>query len=224
MSELPRPKGEITRRHILDTALKLFRRRGFDKTTMRDIAQESELSLGAAYHYFPSKEALVQAYYEWMQGEHERLCEQATAPGADLATKIRTLLETKLELLRKDRKVLAALFAGLGDPSHPLSMFGKETAAVRERSVAQFTAIVDDAGFSEEMRALLGRSLWLAHLGIFLFFIHDKSQNQARTQALVDKLVDLVALGVPLLGHPLAEPIRCQLLDLSDVLGLGRQP
>jgi AcrR family transcriptional regulator len=95
-----RTKGEITRQTILDTALRAFRRRGFERTTMRDIAEAAGLSLGAAYHYFASKEALVGAYYEWMQSEHERLAAAAVEPGADLETRLRSLFLTKIELLR----------------------------------------------------------------------------------------------------------------------------
>src|SRR5687768_5234113 len=118
-------KGEATRRHVLETALKLFRRRGFERTTMRDIAEAAWLSLGAAYHYFPSKDSLVVAYYEWMQAEHERLAQAACPPDADLRTRLSTLLCTKLDLLGGDRKLLAALFGNLGDASHPLSVFSK---------------------------------------------------------------------------------------------------
>lgn len=209
-----RTKAEGTREHILETALRLFRRRGFERTTMRDIAQGAGLSLGAAYHYFASKEALIEAYYEWTQAEHERLFQASAAPTADLRTRISVLLETKLDLLRGDRKLLAALFSNLGDPTHPLSLFGKKTEALRSRSVAQFVAVFDDEGIPEQLRALLGRALWLAHLGIFLFFIHDSSPNQARTQSLVEAVVDLLANAAPLLLHPLAAPLRGRLLDL----------
>src|SRR5262245_21187742 len=147
-------KGDLTRQRVLHTALKLFRRRGFSRTTMRDIAREAGLSLGAAYHYFPSKEALVRAYYEWIQGEHERLVREAGAPGDDLRTRIAKLFRTKLDLLRRDRKVLAALFGNLGDPSDPLSLFARKTAAIRERSIAQFVAAFDRSETSEERRPL----------------------------------------------------------------------
>ena len=181
---------------------------------MRDIAEAAGLALGASYHYFPSKDALVQAYYEWMQGEHERLVHAASAPEADLRAVISTLLFTKLDLLRRDRRLLGALFGDLGDASHPLSLFGRKTAAVRERSIRQFVAAFEDPLVPEEIRGLLGRTLWLAHLGVLLFFIHDSSPNQTRTRKLVDRLVDLVASGVSLFAHPLAAPIRTQLLDL----------
>src|SRR5438045_3562156 len=66
-----RSTSEETRRQILDTALTLFRKDGFEETTIRDIADAAGLSLGAAYYYFKSKEALVGAYYEFVQQEHQ---------------------------------------------------------------------------------------------------------------------------------------------------------
>jgi len=209
-------KGEATRAHILDAALKLFRKRGFEATTMRDVAQASGLSLGAAYHYFRSKEALVGDYYEWMQAEHERLFDASATPNADLRARITALLHTKLDLLRRDRKLLSAMFGNLGDASHPLSLFGKQTAPLRNRSLAQFAAVFDRESMPEELRALLGRGLWLAHLGVFLFFIHDSSPQQLKTQKLVETVAELVASGAPLLGHPLAAPLRTRLLDLIE--------
>lgn len=207
-------KGEATRQHVFETALKLFRRRGFERTTMRDIAEGAGLSLGAAYHYFRSKDELVVAYYEWMQAEHERLAPAGCPSDADLRTKLSTLFHTKLDLLGGDRKLLAALFGNLGDVSHPLSVFSRKTAALRERSISQFVAVLDERLLPVDLRGLVGRALWLAHLGVLLFFVHDGSPKQTRTHQLVDTLVDLVASGIPLLTHPLAAPIRGRLLAL----------
>jgi hypothetical protein len=49
-------KSEQTRSLILETALRLFQERGYDKTTMRAIATEAGVSVGNAYYYFESKE------------------------------------------------------------------------------------------------------------------------------------------------------------------------
>jgi len=215
-------KGEATQQHVFESALKLFRRRGFERTTMRDIAQAAGLSLGAAYHHFRSKDELVLAYYEWIQAEHESLVQAACPPAADLRTKLSTLLCTKLQLLGRDRKLLAALFGNLGDVSHPLSVFSKRTTGIRERSVAQFVAVLGEPSVPEELRGALGRGLWLAHLGVFLFFIHDGSPKQLRTHKLVDTLVDLVASGIPLLVHPLAAPVRNRLLELVAELDTSK--
>ena len=214
-------KGEATRQHVLDIALDLFRRRGFERTTMRDIAGAAELSLGAAYHYFPSKEALVMAYYEWMQAEHERRATAACSDLTDLKVKLLAVFHTKLELLRRDRKVLAALFRNLGDPSHSLSVFGRQTAAVRGRSIAQFEAVFDDPDMPQDLQKLLGRAVWLAHLGVFLFFIHDRSEGEFRTTKLIAALVDFVGWAAPLLRYRIAAPVRRRLMALVADLGFA---
>src|SRR3977135_1254380 len=56
-------KAEETRSRILDAALTLFRRHGFEKATMRDIATEAGVATGAAYYYYRTKEDLVMAFY-----------------------------------------------------------------------------------------------------------------------------------------------------------------
>ncbi|MCZ9338186.1 TetR/AcrR family transcriptional regulator, partial [Streptomyces sp. TRM76130] len=45
-------KSEQTRALILETAMRLFQERGYDRTTMRAIAQEAGVSVGNAYYYF----------------------------------------------------------------------------------------------------------------------------------------------------------------------------
>ena len=48
-------KAASTKERIEREALKLFRKRGFDRTTLRDIAKAAGTSLGSTYYYFPSK-------------------------------------------------------------------------------------------------------------------------------------------------------------------------
>jgi len=51
----------VRRQAILDSAATLFARRGFAETTVRHIADEAEIQSGSLYHYFPSKDALLEA-------------------------------------------------------------------------------------------------------------------------------------------------------------------
>ena len=56
-------KAEETGLRILEAALELFRNDGFDSATMRSIAQKAGVATGAAYYYYPSKEAIVMDFY-----------------------------------------------------------------------------------------------------------------------------------------------------------------
>jgi AcrR family transcriptional regulator len=49
------------RQQIVEAALRCFAKDGFHATSMRDVVRESELSAGAVYSYFPSKESLIAA-------------------------------------------------------------------------------------------------------------------------------------------------------------------
>src|ERR1700728_326563 len=70
-------KAEATCAHILDVALDLFRHKGFEQTTMREIAAEAGVSLGSAYYYYESKDDLVMAFYEWAMEAMEPRMEAA---------------------------------------------------------------------------------------------------------------------------------------------------
>lgn len=68
--DLATARGEQTRQRIRDTAMRLFRERGYAQTTMRAIAQEAGVAVGNAYYYFASKDHLIQEFYAQSQVEH----------------------------------------------------------------------------------------------------------------------------------------------------------
>lgn len=56
-----REDPEVRKRRILDASAHLFATRGFADTTVRDIADAVEVLSGSLYHYFSSKEAILEA-------------------------------------------------------------------------------------------------------------------------------------------------------------------
>lgn len=70
--------AEERRKDILDAALRLFAQRGFNETSVSDIAAEAGMATGTVYLYFPSKEDVL-------QGLHERFREQNIARIAEVA-------------------------------------------------------------------------------------------------------------------------------------------
>jgi AcrR family transcriptional regulator len=62
----PRPDvSEERRNQILEAAMTVFARQGFDQARMDDIAQEVGLSKGALYLYFKSKDAIISAILQF---------------------------------------------------------------------------------------------------------------------------------------------------------------
>src|SRR5262247_772925 len=133
-----RAGAEETRTQILETALALFRERGFEDTTIRDIASRAGLSLGAAYYYFKSKEAIVAAYYDYVQQEHLHRAREAFARSKTLRERLGAAIHTKIDIFKDDRRLLRALFRYGGEPDHPLSWFGPHTRDQRLCSIDVF--------------------------------------------------------------------------------------
>ena len=215
---MKKARSEQTRAHILSTALELFRQRGFEPTTMRQIAEASGMALGAAYYYFPSKEALVMAFYERGQEELRPLLARALG-SKNLEHRLRTLLEVKLDYFKPDRSLLAALSRHI-DPRHSLSPFGAATRSVRERDMESFVQVLDGSSerISPDLRPHLPRLLWLYQMGLILFWVYDSSPQQAKTKLLIEKSLSIVALLIKFASFPLLRPLRKRAVDLLAAL------
>ena len=226
-------KGKLSRSTILETALQIFRTRGFDQTKMRDIAQSAGLALGAAYYYFPSKEAIVQAYYDSVHDQHvERVRAALADPKLSLRERLGVAFHAKLDILTNDRKLLGAIFRYTGEPEHPLSCFGPATRATRQNSVALFADVLASESLPDDLREFLPVAFWGLHMAMLLFFIYDTSPEQQRTRKFVDGVLDLAVSLLGITKSPLLKPFRGKLFSLLrdvDLLplanaALGPQP
>jgi AcrR family transcriptional regulator len=216
-------KRDETRDHLLETALRLFRRKGFDRTTMRDVAQAASMSVGAAYYHFRAKEDLFLAFYRWTQDEHERLLRERLAGVTEPVERVRIALHTKLELIEKDRAFLGALFRFTGDPKHPLSVFGPKTREIRQRAIATFAQALEGAGLRGDAIPLANTGLWAVHLALILHAVHDVSPGMKKTYALADAAATIVGRLALLAGSPAAEPTVTWLVQALAAIGEPRE-
>jgi AcrR family transcriptional regulator len=215
-----RADGETTRARILTTALDLFRRRGFDETTMRDIATGAGVSLGAAYHYFRSKEEIAIAFYRELQQHHAEDARRALVGARSLRERLDAVFSSALDVRGGDRPVFAALTRTVIDATSPASLFAGATADVRDNNVALMREVATCDEVSEELREPLAYALWALELGLLLRFVHDDSPGQSVTRKLMAGALDLVPSIVMLLGMPMMQPMRAQLLRVLADGGL----
>ena len=218
-------KAQLTRSHILSTALRIFRERGLDAATMRELAAAADVSLGSAYYYFPSKESIIQAYYDDVQAEHARRVASAlAATPLNFKDRLRAVFHFKHDILQGDRKLLSALFRYTGEPHHPLSALGDGTRKNRQQSMSVFLNAIGDERLPDDIRAILPAALWALHMGILLYFIYDDSPEQQRTRQLVDGLLTLIVRVLSLVALPIFKPVRGSILALLRDAGLLPEP
>jgi AcrR family transcriptional regulator len=209
------PKSEATKKKILETALEQFRAKGFDDVTMRDIAKEARMALGAAYYYFPSKEALVVAYYEHVQTEHTRLYREAVAEKKmNLKDRLAVALHSKIDIIKDDRKFLAAPFRYTGTPDHPLSFLGPATAGIRGEAIDVFREVIGDEDLPADLEKVLPIALWAMHMGVMLYFLYDNSAGCKKTRRLIDNAADFTVKFIAAAKFPLFKPIRGRIMDV----------
>lgn len=203
------PRGAEARAKILAAALALFRRRGYAQTTMREIAAEAEVALGGAYHYFPSKEALVLAYYEETQRRATEAASRVLAESSDPRVRLGAVFHARLDVLAKDRKLMSGLFQSIADPTAETSIFGSATQTVREDSIRLFEEALSPSpiyeGLTPDVRRILVLAFWSLQMGVLLYFVHDESRGQTKTKALVDRTLDLVCELLPV--APMMAPL-----------------
>lgn len=222
MKTRPTPRAEDTRRRIYEAALELFREKGFEQTTMRDIAAKGGVALGAAYYYYSSKEAIVLAFYQEMQESSHEAILQAMAGHKKLKDRLRCVLEKRLELLAPNRKFCDALFRHAPDASDPLSPFSAETRPIRERAIEHLQAALDggDVKVTSDLKPRLPYLLWLYQMAVILFWLYDRSPRQERTQRLMDKSLSLLVNLLRVSSLPLMKPLRKTALELVETVAV----
>lgn len=212
------PRAEDTRRKIYEAAMELFREKGFEETTMRDIAAKAGVALGGAYYYFSSKDAIVLAFYGDMQATSSEPVLHALAGQKKLKGRIACIVEKRLELLAPNRKFCAALFRHAPDGTDPLSPFSSETKEIRDAAIEQMRIAVEgsDAKIPPDLMPRLPYLLWLYQMALIMFWLYDRSPNQERTRRLLDKSVGLLAKLLQLATLPLMKPVRKSALELVE--------
>ena len=127
---------------------------------------------------------------------------------------------TWLDVAAPYHEFAGKFFRNAAEPSTPLSPFSAESAPARDASIALFRQVLEgsDPKVDPQLRPELPELLWLAHMGIVLFWVHDTSTEQARSQALVAQAVPLVDRLVGLSRLRVLRPVTRQFVDLLHAI------
>lgn len=205
-----------TRDAIVTAALELFREHGFERTTMRAVADRAGVSVGNAYYYFSSKDELVQGFYDQLVDEHRALALPELPGRSDLADRLGRTVHAWVTVAEPYREFAGRFFAVAAQPDNPLSPFSAEAGPAREAAVDLYRQVLDGAAghVDPELARELPELLWLYHLGVVLFWVHDRSPGAGRTRLLVDRTVPMVARLVRLSRLPVLRPLGHQVVTL----------
>lgn len=182
---------QATRQRIINVAVELFRTKGFDATSTRDIARDAAIATGTLFNYFDTKESIVFALSrEAITRAHSSLSEQPiTAVSASLEEDLFALVAAELRQL----KPLRRFFAPVVERSlSPLVTTGEGDCDLRAEHLELVVQITRHHGHANIAPVAL-QMYWALYMGVLAFWAVDKSPKQEDTLALLDESMQMFA-------------------------------
>jgi AcrR family transcriptional regulator len=209
-------KSEQTRALILETAMRLFQERGYDKTTMRAIAQEAGVSVGNAYYYFAGKEHLIQGFYDRIAAEHQVWVRDVLDRETDLEARLAGVLKAWLDIAAPYHEFAVQFFKNAADPDSPLSPFSPDSEHARVEAISVHREVLagTKTKVPEELRDVLPELMWLSQMGLVLYWVFDRTEGRERSYRLAERGARLTARGVSLARFRVLRPLVHEVHEL----------
>ena len=188
-------KKEKTKEQILSAALQLFREKGIEGTTTKEISKRAGIAEGTLFNYFKTKEDLALYFFQketdglikWFRAE--RRLQKATLP-----EKLFAIVHRQLEYIEPYEDFIGAVFCRALQPTSTLSPLSFDSQEVRLKYLRFIREILKDAEENEEIPPVgdLGAyAFGLFYLGIVAHWLQDSSRGKQKTLALLDRALSL---------------------------------
>lgn len=137
---------EQTRQQIVDAAFELFANEGYAKTSISAVAKKAGVSKGLIYHYFESKESILEAIFNQLV----EMGEEVTNFPEDFsaADKIRQTLEKTFEFI-ENQVSLGRLMISLALQPEAFSSLKSKLDKVQETQIILYKEMMWDLGFEQ---------------------------------------------------------------------------
>lgn len=136
----PRPDVSEERTHqIIESAMTVFAKKGFNKTRMSDIADETGVSKGTLYLYFKSKDAIIRSILETIFGRELTQSRKLKDLNQPPAEKINLLAQSMISDLKKMKPLLSLYFEFMA-----LAMRQEVVRTVIQETFQEFTEIIEN--------------------------------------------------------------------------------
>jgi len=190
------PRRTDTRRRIQDVALDLFAEQGYEKTSLREIAERLDVTKAALYYHFKTKEDILNSVADDLGGPIDELIAWAQAQPRTLAT--------RQEVLRRYSDALwgaARLFRFVQENQATVRDL-TVGQAIRVRMNALYALLKDpDSSMTAQVRSLT--ALFAVHAGMFAMQNIDGDPEDQRA-AILEVALDLLAQAD---AHVLSRPV-----------------
>jgi AcrR family transcriptional regulator len=184
-----------TRRRLLDAAERGFGTKGYEPTSMNEIAEAAGVGVGTLYHHFPDKRALLLALIDdWGDRElaRDREMDFERYLGSDARASIRADLARRAERLQRDGGFQLVLMQ-LADRDHDVRARVDRILQVRREGLRALVAYGQRRGvFRREVNPLAAAFLIQNAVNVTAteFFVHQ--HREIGLEPMVDELTDMI--------------------------------
>ena len=193
---MPRETLVDSRQEILRTAARLFQQRGYDATSMNDVAAALKLSKGGLYHHFQSKDEIL---FEIMNHAMEITQERVIAPVRgiiDPVERLRALIRLHIEVVLspRDREITVMLHE-----NHPLPPTLRKRINTRKKEYIHFveSLMAEVQKVKQGKGGVSPRAAAFALLGMINWIYQwYKPEGNLQTHNLVPQFTELVFGGI----------------------------
>ena len=191
---MPRETLVDSRQEILRTAARLFQQRGYDATSMNDVAAALKLSKGGLYHHFQSKDEIL---FEIMNHAMEITQERVISPVrgiVDPVERLRALIRLHIEVVLspRDREITVMLHE-----NHPLPPTLRKRINTRKKEYIHFVENLMAEVQKAKQGAVSPRAAAFALLGMINWIYQwYKPEGNLQAQSLVPQFTELVFGGI----------------------------
>ncbi len=186
---------ERTQERILQAALQLFRDKGIERTTTKEISRKAGIAEGTLFNYFKTKEDLALYFF---QKETENLIAwyqaDARLQKAALPEKLFAIIHRQLEYIEPYEDFIGAVFCRSLQPNSTLSPLSFESQELRLkylRFIREVLAEAERKGEIPHVGDLGAYAVGLFYLGMVTHWLQDVSRGKQKTLALLDRALSL---------------------------------
>jgi AcrR family transcriptional regulator len=191
-------KKEETRSNIIDSAIDLFERKGFQETSMEEIAEKVDVSKATLYNYFQDKGSILSAYFQSVIADYGKEIKTSFEEKQPIHARLSKLLDFKNRIFGNNMELSAIYFRYRLQTLFDNNPFDNPQRSGLENLVLK---IITEAQENREIRSdipalVIARAFLLFTANHFISSIYTK--EPAEIDYLKDQLIGLFLDGAKL--------------------------
>jgi AcrR family transcriptional regulator len=190
-------KKEETRETIIDCAINFFKEKGFQETSMEEIAEKSDVSKGTLYNYFENKESILLGYFQIIIADYGKEIKENFTVSKDIKSTLYNLLDFISHIFKNDKE-LAVIYLKYRMPSR----FDVNVDSSQRSGIEKWVLeIIEKAQQDNQLRAdipalVLTRTFQFLTMSFFISSIY--TEEPFEIDIIKDQLIGLFLNGAEL--------------------------